>query len=519
MVSKRSTAMAAFFEVDTLGDLRFGAPPARLPVLSAYPYLPAVLEQLAGRGVRLGIICREPSVNAVDLTAALAAAGISASFDHDLLLFTTDALEVEPGEPFSRAAERAGLQSSPESCLLVSEDSLARGQALGAGWRAAPHPLLAPAVLEGDALWFARITVPPRRAAARWRATLRGLALVSLRLSGDGGRDVLVIASETALAELGNARFDVERLGQANDPATSDLYLIRDDEAAGSGHLAGGSQVEQLFGSDNPANQDLRLSTSDEGILVRVPFDRSIEELHVETSLHGHNRKLVPDPGLLAYESDERASGPSEALAAERDLTPAEATLVGQLTAARIQAFLDRYAGSAPLGDAPGTVVTSRHILHPDNLRATNRLVADLQAIGGSALTVSTHAFTHNGRAYSNVQAELAGNTSEMVLVTAHLDSTAASSPPYNAATDPARGADDDCSGVAAVLAAAEVICRLAAAQKPERTVRFVLFNAEEHGLVGSQAYARDAQAAGAAIAGRLSDGHDRLQRPAAAHL
>ena len=84
--------------------------------------------------------------------------------------------------------------------------------------------------------------------------------------------------------------------------------------------------------------------------------------------------------------------------------------------------------------------------------------------------------------------------------MTAHLDSTAASSPPYSPAGDPAPGVDDDGSGLAAVLAAAAVICDLAAAQKPERTIRFVLFNAEEHGLVGSQAYARDAQAAGAVI-------------------
>ena len=212
--------MAAFFEVDTLGDLRFGAPPARLLGLSAYPYLPAVLEQLAGRGVRLGIICREPSVNAVDLTAALAAAGISASFDHDLLFLTTDALEVEPGSSRSIALPSGRASSRrPSSCLLVSEDSLARGQALAAGWRAAPHPLLAPAVLDGDALWFARITVPPRRAAARWRATLRGLALVSLRLSAaTAAETVLAIASETALAELANAQFDVERSARRTTP-------------------------------------------------------------------------------------------------------------------------------------------------------------------------------------------------------------------------------------------------------------------------------------------------------------
>jgi acetylornithine deacetylase/succinyl-diaminopimelate desuccinylase-like protein len=231
-----------------------------------------------------------------------------------------------------------------------------------------------------------------------------------------------------------------------------------------------------------------------------VPSDRSIEEFHFATAAHGHNLKLVPDPGLLGSEADWRGQSRIEALAAERDLTPAEAALIGQLTDARIRALLDRYAGNAPLGDPPGTAVDSRHILHASNQRVTDQLVADLQAIGGPALTVSTHSFTHNGRSYSNVEAELAGNTSELVLVTAHLDSTAASSPPYNPAGDPAPGADDDGSGLAAVLAAAKVICDLAAAQKPERTIRFVLFNAEEHGLVGSQAYARDAQAAGAVI-------------------
>ena len=500
MAGERSTVKAAFFDVDALGGLRFSAPPARLLGLSAYPYLASVLQQLAAREVRLGIICSTPAVSAESLSAALAAAGINAFFDQDLLIFAADGVEREPRAPFYLSAGRAGLLSSPGSCLLVSEDSVARGQALAAGWRVAPHPLLTQAVLEGDALWFVRITVPPHRAAEEWRAALRGLALVPLRVSGEGGRTVLAIASGTALAELANAQFDVQPLGQEGDPASSDLYVIRDDEAAGSGFLSGSGQFEQLFGQGNSANQGLLLSASDEGILIRVPSERSIEEFHFATAAHGHNLKLVPDPGLLGSEADGRGQSRFEALAAERDLTPAEAALIGQLTDARIQAFLDRYAGNAPLGDAPGTAVDSRHILHAGNQRVTDQLAADLQAIGGSALTVSTHSFTHNGRSYSNVEAELAGNTSELVLVTAHLDSTAASSPPYNPAGDPAPGADDDGSGLAAVLAAAEVICDLAAAQKPERTIRFVLFNAEEHGLVGSQAYARDAQAAGAVI-------------------
>ena len=110
------------------------------------------------------------------------------------------------------------------------------------------------------------------------------------------------------------------------------------------------------------------------------------------------------------------------------------------------------------------------------------------------------HSFNHGGRGYFNVQAELAGETDRLVLITAHFDSTAASSPPYDPVSDSAPGADDDATGTAAVLAAAAIIRDLAAANKPLRTIRFVLFNAEEHGLIGSHAYARDAHARGEQI-------------------
>jgi Zn-dependent M28 family amino/carboxypeptidase len=53
---------------------------------------------------------------------------------------------------------------------------------------------------------------------------------------------------------------------------------------------------------------------------------------------------------------------------------------------------------------------------------------------------------------------------------------------------------------VAGVLAIAEAITSLATLRPLERAVRFVLFNAEEHGLVGSKAYARDLAARAAPI-------------------
>ena len=113
------------------------------------------------------------------------------------------------------------------------------------------------------------------------------------------------------------------------------------------------------------------------------------------------------------------------------------------------------------------------------------------------------HPFSHQGRALHNVEAELPGLVpGEVVLVTAHLDSTAAfGDGPYNPTTMPAPGSDDDGSGVAAVLAIAEALTGLSArTSPPKRAIRFVLFNAEEDGMVGSKAYARDEAAQAAPI-------------------
>lgn len=94
----------------------------------------------------------------------------------------------------------------------------------------------------------------------------------------------------------------------------------------------------------------------------------------------------------------------------------------------------------------------------------------------------------------------LPGPGAEIVIVGCHLDSTAASSYPFDPASDPAPGADDDASGIAATLAAARYMKRFAG--KLRHTVRFCFFNAEEVGIVGSQAYAAAMQACGAPIRG-----------------
>ena len=90
------------------------------------------------------------------------------------------------------------------------------------------------------------------------------------------------------------------------------------------------------------------------------------------------------------------------------------------------------------------------------------------------------------------------GPGAELVIVGAHLDSTAARDSGYQPATGAARGADDDASGMATVLAAARELW--AQRGRLRHTVRFCFFNAEESGLVGSQAYAAMLKGAGAPV-------------------
>jgi bacterial leucyl aminopeptidase len=184
-------------------------------------------------------------------------------------------------------------------------------------------------------------------------------------------------------------------------------------------------------------------------------------------------------------------------------------TLQREITPESVSADVDRYSGKRPVEDGDGTIIESRHVQHEHNALAVAALALDLERTGGDDFSVRLHRFTEvttrGSLALDNVEAELTGSElQETVLITAHLDSTAAftrfEDRNYIPDEDPAPGADDDGSGIAAVLAAARAIKRLSAIKRPKRAIRFVLFNAEEEGLVGSGEYARDQRALRAPI-------------------
>ena len=77
-----------------------------------------------------------------------------------------------------------------------------------------------------------------------------------------------------------------------------------------------------------------------------------------------------------------------------------------------------------------------------------------------------------------NVIAEIPGVTDEIVIIGAHLDSW-----------DLGTGAVDDGAGIGITVGAAKLILDMN--KKPRRTIRVVMFGAEEVGLVGAIAYAK----------------------------
>jgi len=108
-------------------------------------------------------------------------------------------------------------------------------------------------------------------------------------------------------------------------------------------------------------------------------------------------------------------------------------------------------------------------------------------------LNVEYHEWDYDGFKSRNVVATLEGSdesSNAIFIFCAHYDCTPGS-----------LGADDDGSGVAAVLAAAKVMSKY----RFNHTIRFIAFSGEEVGTYGSFTYARDSYAGGDNIVGVIN--------------
>ena len=464
-----------------------------------------MLQGLLDNGVRLGIVSNIGQETEEDVRRVLEEAGLYDFFEPSLLVYGAK----DSPEIFRHASERAGHSASPERCVYIGEDRNERGYAMEAGFRVASHPRLASEVLNGSRLRYIRVTVPPEhRGGDEWRESIRGLPVVPIDATGENGTTVYAITTSGAASHLDDLGFEVLRLGGEDLPLATEMYFLRDDRQTRTGFLVEEGESSRFF--DREEESQMVLASSQGGLYVALPAGRSVLQYHFEEALHGHTVKLMPGMGLLEASGMNQAATLLVTSGVGPTLSQEEIeTFHREITPQSIADDVDRYSGKKPTKDANGITVKSRHVQHEHNALAVATVALDLEGIGGDDFSVRLHRFTEvttkGSYALDNIEAELVGSElQEMVLITAHLDSTAAftrfEDREYIPDEDPAPGADDDGSGIAAVLAAARAIKKLIAVKRPKRTIRFVLFNAEEEGLVGSGEYARDQRALRAPI-------------------
>lgn len=172
--------------------------------------------------------------------------------------------------------------------------------------------------------------------------------------------------------------------------------------------------------------------------------------------------RLLYEPGLapLAYD-------------------PRVAALIAQISQDGLYEEIRKLSGKAPMTIGGSTyTITTRYTETADLEKANQYVYEQMQLPNLSVAYQDWQAGSESGK---NIIAVLPGKVKpeEIVLVTAHLDDMPK--------TPPAPGADDNASGVSALLAFA----RVASQRSFDRTLRFAVFGGEEGGLYGSNAYAK----------------------------
>lgn len=519
-----------FFDIGaTLADAR--VEPDGSLMLRPRPRVVAVLD--AFREVRKGIISN-PGPG--DGAAERAAAALEEAFPGRF----TDASLVHWGVKDSRRLFDLAVAStggaSADDCVFVGEDAQERVFAREAGMRTAPHPVFALAAVENRPVLFARIGLPDGRGMPELAAAAETTEVVPVHVASD--RLVLVMASALGAEALERAGFTVDRREPVEDRAA---FLIRDDRPVTEAESLADSVSTDTAGSATGAVRRAAavhgfiadalagrgappaalLGPAPGGVYLAVPAGAPVEEVHLPGAKPGHTERLLPDPTLLSRPGEAQtnvltgaaAESPGRPGAASGNGLPSPETIAAvraTVTSEVLRGHVARISGVEPLVAGESLTVRSRDAAAEDNARVVEALARRFQELG---LPVRRHPFRWRGRQLFNLEAEhrVAGADST-VLITAHLDSTASSGDfvdangeprPYDPAVDPAPGADDDGSGTAGVMAAAECLAALLAdGRQPTRSLRFVLFNAEEQGLVGSKFYARAAAAQGDRIAG-----------------
>lgn len=168
--------------------------------------------------------------------------------------------------------------------------------------------------------------------------------------------------------------------------------------------------------------------------------------------------------------------------------------MIDQVDADMLSNLIGSLSGEQPvtINGEPYTIQT-RYALSGEPIEKAAQYLSEYYENLG--LDADFHEFTYNDQILSNVVAEKVGTVfpERILLITSHYDDVPSS--------PPAPGADDDASGTVAVMIVAEILNQY----EFGCTLRFVNFNAEEAGLIGSDRYAKQAYCAGDDLRGILN--------------
>jgi leucyl aminopeptidase len=182
---------------------------------------------------------------------------------------------------------------------------------------------------------------------------------------------------------------------------------------------------------------------------------------------------------------------------------PIVAGMLAQVKQATVYTYTGQLSGEWPIvvGGATYRLATRHTDSGTPLTQATQYVYEHLQRLGLTPTyapwsDVGDDDLTHAGR---NVIGSRPGTTraQEIVLITAHLDDCGNAACTWSGSIS-APGADDNASGAAGVMVAADILSQY----HFERTLRFVFFTGEEQGLLGSWAYATAARNARENIVG-----------------
>lgn len=165
--------------------------------------------------------------------------------------------------------------------------------------------------------------------------------------------------------------------------------------------------------------------------------------------------------------------------------------MIDQVTATALTSYDAQFSGETPVTiDGAPYFIPTRHTSSGTSIEEATQFVGEhMKDLG---LTVEYQDWTRSGYTNRNVIGERTGTTNagDIYIIGAHLDDMPAGST--------APGADDNGSGSAATLVAADILSQYGWGC----TLRFAFWTGEEQGLLGSSAYATRAKDNGEPIKG-----------------